>query len=304
MIIYLKNMSSYNMDYFKGLTYAEIRPIFEKEYNKVQTLFKKDSDVVKTKSNPKRVAKETLLQESFKRLRTEDAQEHIPDLPNELSKEDVELKRLFDPDVDDVLWKLQRYMHDPLTWRLYSPCGVHHVSLNRGHDIYMLIEKDYPLSYAIMLLMLCNKLQADEDSQMARDLGFLCGKMEPVSPQIVAATKLPILNPNEFDLRKMRIEQYFLITDYALWEIILNGDSVPPTRVVDGVLQQVVATTGKQRLTRKNELKARGALLMALPDKHQLKFNSYKTAKSLMEAIEKRFGGNTETNKVQKTLLK
>nr|GEV91638.1 hypothetical protein [Tanacetum cinerariifolium] len=43
---------------------------------------------------------------------------------------------------------------------------------------------------------------------------------------------------------------------------------------------------------------------MALPDKHQLKFNSHKDAKTLMEAIEKRFGGNTETKKVQKTLLK
>nr|GFC73256.1 hypothetical protein [Tanacetum cinerariifolium] len=52
------------------------------------------------------------------------------------------------------------------------------------------------------------------------------------------------------------------------------------------------------------ELKARGSLLMALPDKHQLKFNSHKDAKTLMEAIEKRFGRNTETKKVQKTLLK
>nr|GEU92056.1 uncharacterized mitochondrial protein AtMg00810-like [Tanacetum cinerariifolium] len=43
---------------------------------------------------------------------------------------------------------------------------------------------------------------------------------------------------------------------------------------------------------------------MALPDKHQLKFNSHKDAKTLMEAIEKRFGGNTKTKKVQKTLLK
>nr|GEW64800.1 hypothetical protein [Tanacetum cinerariifolium] len=41
-------------------------------------------------------------------------------------------------------------------------------------------------------------------------------------------------------------------------------------------------------MARKNELKARGTLLMALPDKHQLKFNSYKDAKTLMEAIEKR----------------
>nr|GFD61697.1 ribonuclease H-like domain-containing protein [Tanacetum cinerariifolium] len=43
---------------------------------------------------------------------------------------------------------------------------------------------------------------------------------------------------------------------------------------------------------------------MALPDKHQLKFNSHKDAKMLMEAVEKHFGGNTETKKVQKTLLK
>nr|GEX66488.1 ribonuclease H-like domain-containing protein [Tanacetum cinerariifolium] len=88
-------------------------------------------------------------------------------------------------------------------------------------------------------------------------------------PQVVSAAKLSILNPNEFDLWKMRIEQYFLMTDYSLWE----------------------------RLARKNELKAHGTLLMVLPDKHQLKFNIHKDAKTLMEAIEKRFGGNKETKK-------
>nr|GEU44418.1 ribonuclease H-like domain-containing protein [Tanacetum cinerariifolium] len=87
-------------------------------------------------------------------------------------------------------------------------------------------------------------------------------------------------------------------------QVILNGDSPTPIRVVDGVLQPVAPTTAGHRLARKNELKARGTLLMALPDKHQLKFNSQKDAKTLMEAIEKRFGGNTETKKVQKTLLK
>nr|GEX45665.1 hypothetical protein [Tanacetum cinerariifolium] len=63
-------------------------------------------------------------------------------------------------------------------------------------------------------------------------------------------------------------------------------------------------TTAEQKLARKNELKSRGTLFMALPDKHQLKFNSHKDAKTLMEAIEKRFRGNTKTKKVQKTLLK
>nr|GEX05227.1 ribonuclease H-like domain-containing protein [Tanacetum cinerariifolium] len=42
--------------------------------------------------------------------------------------------------------------------------------------------------------------------------------MESLSPQVVSAAKLPILNPNEFDLWKMRIEQYLLMTDYSLWE--------------------------------------------------------------------------------------
>nr|GFB33210.1 hypothetical protein [Tanacetum cinerariifolium] len=128
--------------------------------------------------------------------------------------------------------------------------------------------------------------------------------MDSLSPQVVFAAKLPILNPNEFDLWKMRIEQYFLMSDYSLWEVILNGDSLVPTRLVEGVAQPVAPTTVEQKLAKKNELKARGTLLMALPDKHQLKFNSHKDAKSLMEAIEKRFGGNTETKKVQKTLFK
>nr|GEU83361.1 hypothetical protein [Tanacetum cinerariifolium] len=102
----------------------------------------------------------------------------------------------------------------------------------------------------------------------------------------------------------MRIEQYFLMTDYPLWGVILNGDSPVPTRVVKGVLQPFAPTTAEQKLVRKNELKAHGTLLMALPDKHQLKFNSQKDAKTLIEAIEKRFRGNTKTKKVQKTLLK
>nr|GEX13798.1 retrovirus-related Pol polyprotein from transposon TNT 1-94 [Tanacetum cinerariifolium] len=75
-------------------------------------------------------------------------------------------------------------------------------------------------------------------------------------------------------------------------------DSPVPKRVVKGVLQPVAPTIAEQRLARKNELKAHGTLLMALPDKHQLKFNSHKDAKTLMEAIEKRFRGNIKTKKI------
>nr|GEU68842.1 ribonuclease H-like domain-containing protein [Tanacetum cinerariifolium] len=90
------------------------------------------------------------------------------------------------------------------------------------------------------------------------------------------------------------------MTDYSLWEVILNGDSPVPTRVIEGVVQPVAPTTTEQRLARKNELKARGTLLIALPDKHQLKFNIHKDAKNLMEAIGKRFSRNKKTKKRNK----
>nr|GFC99494.1 hypothetical protein [Tanacetum cinerariifolium] len=81
-------------------------------------------------------------------------------------------------------------------------------------------------------------------------------------------------------------------------EVILNGDSPASTRVIEGVVQLVAPTTAEQRLARKNELKARGTLLMAFLDKHQLKFNIHKDAKTVIETIEKRFRGNKETKKV------
>ncbi|GJT05315.1 ribonuclease H-like domain-containing protein [Tanacetum coccineum] len=43
---------------------------------------------------------------------------------------------------------------------------------------------------------------------------------------------------------------------------------------------------------------------MGIPNEHQLKFNSIKDAKKLMEAVEKRFGGNEATKKTQRNLLK
>nr|GEU72597.1 hypothetical protein [Tanacetum cinerariifolium] len=82
----------------------------------------------------------------------------------------VELKRLFEPDNDDIIWKLQRYMHDPLVWRLYDTCGVHHVSTERRDDIFMLVEKEYPLTQGLMIVMMANKLQMDQSSKMANEL--------------------------------------------------------------------------------------------------------------------------------------
>nr|GEX22648.1 hypothetical protein [Tanacetum cinerariifolium] len=195
---------------------------------------------------------------------------------------DIEKPLLKDPDGEDVDVHIYRSMIGSLMYLTSSRPDI---------------------MFALLELMLLKRSKKDTKCVSAANEELTAAKHKLIL-LVVSATKLPILNPNEFDLWKMRIEQYFLMTDYSLWEVILNGESPVFTRLVEGVAQPVAPTTVEQKLARKNELKVRDTLLMALPDKHQLKFNSHKDAQSLMEAIEKRFGGNTKTKKVQKTLLK
>ncbi|GJT15868.1 hypothetical protein Tco_0874574 [Tanacetum coccineum] len=123
--------------------------------------------------------------------------------------------------------------------------------------------------------------------------------------QTVSALKLPVLKTREYDLWSMRMEQYLTFTDHALWEVIVNGDSVSPIASASaGAEGPISPKTAEQKLARKNELKAKGTLMLAIPDEHLLKFHACKDAKSLWEAIKNRFGGNKESKKVQKTILK
>ncbi|GKB90356.1 putative ribonuclease H-like domain-containing protein [Tanacetum coccineum] len=109
---------------------------------------------------------------------------------------------------------------------------------------------------------------------------------------------------------KLRIEQYFQVQDYALWEVIEYGNSFKPvartTTNADGTSTSTIPgpVTTEEKAQKKNDVKARSMLLMALPNEHQLTFSQYKDAKTLFEAIQARFGGNEATKKTQRTLLK
>nr|GEW39666.1 hypothetical protein [Tanacetum cinerariifolium] len=82
----------------------------------------------------------------------------------------VELKRLYEPDVEDQLWThTQNMMHTPVEWKLYDSCGVHHVT-SKDNEIFMLIEKDYPLRKGLATVMISYKLQVENYSQMENDL--------------------------------------------------------------------------------------------------------------------------------------
>ncbi|GJV17754.1 hypothetical protein Tco_1363077 [Tanacetum coccineum] len=106
------------------------------------------------------------------------------------------------------------------------------------------------------------------------------------------------------------IENRFGVQDYALWDVIENGNSFKPaaqtTTNVDGTSTSLIPgpVTTEEKVQKKNDVKARSMLLMALPNEHLMIFNQYKDAKTLFAAIQTRFGGNEATKKTQKTLLK
>nr|GEY53983.1 hypothetical protein [Tanacetum cinerariifolium] len=95
--------------------------------------------------------------------------------------------------------------------------------------------------------------------------------------QTVSALKLLVLKTREYDLWSKRMEQYLTFTYHALWEVIVNGDSVSPV----GTEGHVPPKTAKQKLARKNELKEKITLMLASPDEYLLKFNAYKDTKPL-----------------------
>nr|GEV83010.1 putative ribonuclease H-like domain-containing protein [Tanacetum cinerariifolium] len=78
----------------------------------------------------------------------------------------VELRRLFEPNFEDQLWTHhQAFMHDSLDWKLYDICGVHHVS-TKDQEIFMLVEKDYPLRKGLAAVMIFQDEELFEASSL------------------------------------------------------------------------------------------------------------------------------------------
>ncbi|GJX02843.1 hypothetical protein Tco_0188759 [Tanacetum coccineum] len=209
----------------------------------------------------------------------------------------VELKRLFEPDVDDELWKSQKHVHD-ITWILYDTCGVHHVSTKDGIDIYMLVEKEYPLSRGVLTQMLAAKLLMEQNNEMCRELLRKIFMMAERPRRITTARRVSTIRRIKTrerikmkivyqDYLRDKIEQYFQVQDYALWDVIENGNSFKPaaktTTNVDGTSTTLITcpVTTEEKVQKKNDMKARSMLLMALLNEHLMTFNQYKDAKTL-----------------------
>nr|GEU55463.1 ribonuclease H-like domain-containing protein [Tanacetum cinerariifolium] len=124
-------------------------------------------------------------------------------------------------------------------------------------------------------------------------------------PHTVSSIKLPILKKGKYDIWAMKMEHYLCHTDYPIWKVIQNGNGlVSVTTDSYGMIKVLPPKTAEEVVARERERKARTTLLMALPEDHLAKFHKMVDAKEMWEAIKSRFGGNDESKKMQKYLLK
>ncbi|GJV26113.1 ribonuclease H-like domain-containing protein [Tanacetum coccineum] len=124
-------------------------------------------------------------------------------------------------------------------------------------------------------------------------------------PHTMSTVKLPLLKKGEYDIWAMKMEHYLAHTDYPIWEVIQKGNGpVSVTTDTQGVVKVLPPRTAEEILARERERKARTTLLMAIPEDHLAKFHRMTDAKEIWDAVKSRFGGNDESKKMQKYLLK
>ncbi|GJS28306.1 hypothetical protein Tco_0488926 [Tanacetum coccineum] len=78
--------------------------------------------------------------------------------------------------------------------------------------------------------------------------------MDQDSIHMMDASKVPMLKPDEFKIWRMRIEQYIQMIDYALWEVIENGATLPKTIIMEGKEQVMPITSAKEKAKRRLEM--------------------------------------------------
>nr|GFA44227.1 ribonuclease H-like domain-containing protein [Tanacetum cinerariifolium] len=218
---------------------------------------------------------------------------------------DKEKELWVEPDVEDQLWThTKALMHDPVEWRLYDSCRLHHV-LSRDQEIFMLVKKDYPLRKGLAIVMIGNKLQVENYSQMASDLIL---KIHNIANSLrqrgIPTFSDEFLLPDYFPTASEERFPMLSEGDAPAEEVCTANEVVDPTFREQHTSTISGPVTPKEKAQKKNDVKARSMLLMALPNEHLLSFSQYKDAKTLFEAIQARFGGNDATKKTKKTLLK
>nr|GEW20173.1 hypothetical protein [Tanacetum cinerariifolium] len=162
----IKSNLSWKVKDFRGTTFKEIEAKFTTEsVKKLKTSEKVPEEVKIPDEVPEEKVKEIMQLVPIEEVYVEAHQvKHL------IIDWKVELKRLYEPDDEDQLWThTQNLMHALVEWKLYDTCGVHYV-IAKDKEIFMLVEKDYPLRKGLAIVMICYKLHVENYSKMANDL--------------------------------------------------------------------------------------------------------------------------------------
>ncbi|GJR93838.1 hypothetical protein Tco_0266012 [Tanacetum coccineum] len=109
----------------------------------------------------------------------------------------------------------------------------------------------------------------------------------------------------EYDIWAMEMEHYLEYIDNDVWKVIQNGNSKKRISTgKDGVVRILPPVSAAEIHVVEKERKARTILLMAIPKEHLRRFHGMDDAKEIWEAIRTRFGGNANSKKMQKAVLK
>ncbi|GJX38937.1 hypothetical protein Tco_0252240, partial [Tanacetum coccineum] len=156
-------------------------------------------------------------------------------------------------------------------------------------------------------------LSDDEASyhEDASENGTATNKPKQQQQQLIPTTttisniKLPILKKEEYDIWAMEMEHYLEYIDNDVWKVIQNGNSKKRISTgKDGVVRILPPVSAAEIHVVEKERKARTILLMAIPKEHLRRFHGMDDAKEIWEAIRTRFGGNANSKKMQKAVLK
>nr|GFA65621.1 hypothetical protein [Tanacetum cinerariifolium] len=141
---------------FKGMTFEEIEAKFNMVWKQVE-----DFILMGSKEEAERHKRKGIRfdQESSKKLKS--SKEVIKDVK---STEEIPEEK-----IKEIMQLTQNFMHAPVEWKLYDLCGVHQVTA-KDKDIFMLVEKDYPLRKGLAIVMISYKLQVKTYSMMANEL--------------------------------------------------------------------------------------------------------------------------------------
>nr|GEW94726.1 hypothetical protein [Tanacetum cinerariifolium] len=218
MIVYLKNMDGFKMDYFKGMTYNEIRPLFEKHYNFNQTFLDEVNEGVKVSETEVRQEKDVKV-ESSKR-EGESLEQDITKKQN-MEEETEELKKhlqIVIDDDDDVYTDAT-----PLASKI--PIVDYNIHTKRKRPYFKIIRAD---GNHMLFISLSTMLKNFDREDLVSFWIIVRDKFEKTKPKnysddyLLNTLKLMFENPNVEASIFLLVERMYPLTHFTLEQMLNN----------------------------------------------------------------------------------